>query len=102
MASATVRISEKSRNTLRELAAQSGESMQTVLDRVIEEFRRKQFLEAANAEYAALRRDPEAWDEYQKELALWDSTLMDGLDPNELWTADGEVRHSNTRSAVGE
>jgi hypothetical protein len=102
MASATVRISENSRKTLRELAAQSGESMQAILDRLIEEERRRRFFEAANSEYAALRRDPEAWAEYQAELTLWECTLMDGLDPNEVWTADGEVTYKDSRSPVGE
>ena len=99
MASATVRISEKSHQALRKLAAESGESMQAILDRAIEEHRRRLFLEAANAEYAALREDPEAWAEYQKELALWESTLMDGLDPNERWSADGNVAYREPDSA---
>jgi hypothetical protein len=76
--------------------------MQAVLDRVIEEYRRKLFLEAANAEYAALRLDADAWAEHQEERALWDATLLDGLDTDELWTADGEVTGQNARSAVGE
>src|SRR5713226_2248020 len=54
MANATIRISEQSRQTLRELAAQSGQTMQAVADRAIEEYRRQRFLEAVNADYAAL------------------------------------------------
>jgi predicted transcriptional regulator len=99
MASATVRISEKTRKTLRELAAKTGESMQSVLDRAVEEYRREQFMKEVNAAYAALRADPEAWADWQKELAVWDATLMDGLDPNERWTADGEVTY--VESAAG-
>jgi hypothetical protein len=93
MAGATVRISEKSRETLRALAAKTGESMQAVLDRAVEEYRRERLMEEVNAAYAALRADPEAWAEWQKELAAWDATLMDGLDPNERWTEDGEVTY---------
>lgn len=48
MASATVRISEDSRNTLRELATQEGASMQSVIERAIEQYRRQRFLEKAN------------------------------------------------------
>jgi hypothetical protein len=48
-------------------------------------------MEAVNADYDALRADPEAWAEYQKELAIWDCTLMDGLDPSERWTPEGDV-----------
>jgi hypothetical protein len=101
MASATVRISEKARKTLRDLAAESGESMQAVLDRAVEEYRRQRFFDELNAGYEALRRDPEAWAEYQKELALWDATLMDGLDSNERWTADGDVICTNAESTAG-
>jgi predicted transcriptional regulator len=96
MPSVTVRISEKSWKTLCELAEKSGESPEAVLERAIEEYRRERFMEAANAAYAALRADPEAWAEYQKELALWDCTLMDGLDPNEIWHPDGTVTYRGT------
>src|SRR5437667_3789716 len=96
MASGTVRISDKAHTILRELAAESGDTMQAILDRALEEYQRRAFLEAANAEYAALRQDPEAWAEFQKELAVWDATLTDGLDPEEQWKPDAEV---NLRAA---
>lgn len=97
----TIQISERSWKTLCELAAESGESMQAVVDRAVEAYRRQKFMEAANASYAAFRADPEAWAEYQKELALWDCTLMDGLDPNERWTADGDVYYLKDNSTDG-
>ena len=102
MASATVRISDKSRTALRELSRELGKFMQAILDKAVGEYRRKRFLEAANAEYAALRADPEAWAEYQKELALWDGTLMDGLDPNERWTPNGDVYFVDPEKASGD
>ena len=101
MASATVRISDQSKKTLRELSQELGEAMQAIADKAIEEYRRKCFLEAANAEYAALRADPEAWAEFQSELALWDSTLMDGLDPNERWTPEGDAYFVEPEKAGG-
>jgi predicted transcriptional regulator len=76
--STTVRISPTAHRTLRELAAHCGESMPAILDRAIEEYRRKRFLEEANAAYAALRANPEAWREEQEERALWEATLADG------------------------
>jgi hypothetical protein len=60
--------------------------MQTVLERAIENYRRETFLDACDVAYAALRQDRDAWAEYQKELTAWDVALMDGLDPNEVWT----------------
>ncbi len=80
MSSLTVRITETSHRMLQELAEQSGESMQSVLDKALEQYRRQRFLEAANADYAALRRDPEAWKEELEERKLWDQALSDGLE----------------------
>lgn len=43
--------------------------MRAVLDRALEQYRRQKFLMECDATYAALRQDPEAWAEYQAELA---------------------------------
>jgi len=80
MNSLTVRISETSHQILQELAEHSGESMQTILARAIEEYRRKRFLEEANAAYAALRQNPKAWKQEQAERRAWEATLGDGLE----------------------
>ena len=53
--------------------------MQAVLDEAIERYRRKRFLRAANAEFAALRNDPKAWKDELGERELWEQTLADGL-----------------------
>ena len=79
MASVTVRISDRTRKLLRELAASTGESMQTIVGRAVEDYSRRRFLEEANRAYAELRRNPQAWQEELDERALWDSTLRDGL-----------------------
>lgn len=79
MPSATVRISETARETLRDLAARTGESMQEILERAVEEYRRRRFLEEVNAGFAALRNDPKAWQEELAEREEWDRTLADGL-----------------------
>lgn len=77
MSSATVRIKKETRNILREMAAQSGQPMQTILDIAIEEYRRQRFLHEANAAYAALRNDPKAWKVELAERKEWDSTMAD-------------------------
>jgi len=79
MASATVRIGTRSKETLRKLAAQTGRKMQTVLDEAVEAYRHQLFLEEANAAFAALHEDPEAWAAEQEERAVWDATSADGL-----------------------
>ena len=78
--STTIRVSEKTRATLHSLARDAGIPMAEVVEQAIEAYRRKRILDAANAQYAALRADPEAWAEVQAERAVWDVTLADGLE----------------------
>ena len=80
MGSTTVRIDDSMRDVLRQLAAERGISMREVLALAVEAYRRKVFFERLNADYAALRADPQAWAEELAERELWDSTLMDGLE----------------------
>ena len=79
-AAATIRLRPESHQALKEIAQLTGDTLQAALDRAIEDFRRKLYLEGLNADYAALRRDPKAWSDFQKELAEWDATNNDGLE----------------------
>ena len=78
--STTIRVSEKTRDTVHDLARKVGVPMAEVVERAIEQYRRQQILEAATAQYAALRADPEAWAEIEAERVIWDATLLDGLE----------------------
>lgn len=84
-------ISAKTRQMLVELAAHTGKSVQEILDQAVEDYRRKLFLDAVNAGYAALRADPQAWAEVEAERQSMAGSLMDGLDPNERWGPDGDL-----------
>jgi len=77
----TVRVDEKTHSALRELASSSGESMSAVMQKAIDSYRRRRFLEEANRAFAALRADEDAWNEELKERELWEATLADGIDP---------------------
>jgi hypothetical protein len=87
----TVPVSEKANRTLEALAQQTGHSILDILDRAVEEYRRKVFLDAVNAGYAALRADPQAWAEVEQERRSMAGSLMDGLDPKESWGEDGDL-----------
>ena len=75
-----VRISPHAHELLRQLAEEEDESMQAVLDKAIERYRRESFLRAANSEFQALKSDPKAWKQELHERQTWDQTLGDGLD----------------------
>ncbi len=82
MPSATVRVSSTTQRMLRELAANTGESMQSLLDKAIEAYRREHFLQQANEAFAALRRDPKKWKAELEERNAWDATLADDSEGN--------------------
>ena len=79
MANPTVRLNPHTYLVLKELSAKSGEPMLTILDRAVESESRRLFFEEANASYAKLRENTQAWAEYKSELQEWDATLRDGL-----------------------
>ena len=80
MATTTVRVKTTTHQALRERARERGESLTETLDQLVEEDRRRRMFEAANASWAAIRADPEAWAEWQATLALWETTSADGLE----------------------
>ncbi len=77
---AAVRVDERTHRLIREIAGEDGQSMPEVVARAMEEYRRKRFFDALNADYAAMRADPQAWAEELAEREAWDVTLADGLE----------------------
>ena len=83
MPSVTVRISTKAHKSLKELSDLTGEPMPAVLDKAIEAYRRRQFLQGLADDFARLRQNPKAWRQELEERAQWDATLADGLEADE-------------------
>jgi hypothetical protein len=75
-----VRISESTHAALRSLAAEGGETMQAVLDKAVEAYRRHRFWDQVEAAAGDLRQDAAAWQEELAERRAWDATLADGLE----------------------
>ena len=75
-----VRISPRAHHLLRQMAEEEQQSMQSVLDRVLERYRRERFLRAANADFEALTKDQKAWKGELRERQVWERTVADGLD----------------------
>jgi hypothetical protein len=91
MADATIPISETTLARLRELARWAGISLDEALNQAVKDQYDRKFWEATNAGYAALRADPAAWAEVDAERRSLEGTLLDGLDPSERWTEEGNV-----------
>lgn len=73
-----VRVSNTTHSLLRSLSKEFGESMQTIIEEAVEQYRRRKFLEGLNEDFKALKEDSEAWQEELEERAIWDKTLLDG------------------------
>jgi len=75
----TVRISAAAHRSLTQLAKETQAPLQQVLDRAIENERRRFFLERANHAYARLRENNTEWRKWQAELRELDHTVADGI-----------------------
>ena len=75
----TIRISEPTREALWKLAEESAESMQALLEKAVEAYRRQRFLEETSRAFDALKASEQAWKGEQAEREAWDVTLADGL-----------------------
>jgi hypothetical protein len=65
---------------LKRLATKEKTSMNAVIERALEIYRRKNFLEETNKAFAALKSNKEAWAEELEERELWESTIGDALE----------------------
>jgi hypothetical protein len=75
-----IRVPDATHSILRELADETGQSMQDILSEAVEEMRRRRMFELANAAYASMRENEDEWQEELAERRLWDKTLADGLE----------------------
>jgi predicted DNA-binding protein len=79
MPSKTVRISAEAKEILQGLSNRTGRKMQEILSEAIESYRRQHFLQEANAAFAKLRAEQDAWASEKEERAAWDAAVSDGL-----------------------
>lgn len=75
----SVTIKPKTLEALQEIAEDTGEPVEEVLDHAVEIYRRREFLTGLNADFETLKKDPDAWEEELRERKLWEVTLSDCL-----------------------
>jgi predicted transcriptional regulator len=78
MSRMTIRVSDETHSILHELATLENTSMQDILGKAVEEYRRKRFLDGLNEDFARLREKEDLWAEEIAERTLWTATLLDG------------------------
>jgi hypothetical protein len=88
----TVRVDRATHARMVEVAEAEGCSLTEMVARAVDLYWREWVFEQGNAAYAALRADAVANAEWEAEMALWDSTLMDGLEDAPPYHLDGETK----------
>lgn len=79
MSEIAITINENTHEVLLRLSKQSGDNLQTSLDKAVEQYRRQLFLLQANQAFAALRKDEVLWQDELNERQEWEQTLADGV-----------------------
>lgn len=85
MSQTMVRLNPSSHAALKLLADETGESMTHLVERAIEDYRRKRLLDLANAQWQALLDDPATAAELAAEDAELDALVNEGLENEEPW-----------------
>lgn len=80
MAGTQVRVSNSTHQALRHLSLEVGESMQTIIEQAVEQYRRRRFLEGLNQDFKTLKENAESWQDELEERKLWDTTSLDGAE----------------------
>ena len=73
----TVRITTEQHELLRKLADRENATLQAVLERALDQYRRQSFLDDLNQAYGALSAGASA--ALTSEFSAWEPTLADGL-----------------------
>ena len=74
-----VLLTARSRELRRQLAKEEQQSMKSVLDPAIEQYRTEKFLLAANADFVRMKRDAKACKQQIGDGEAWEYTLADGI-----------------------
>jgi hypothetical protein len=80
MSSNVVKLKPETYARVKQIAEESHRPMQEIVAAGIEALDRLQFAREFTEDYAALRRDSQAWRKELQERELWEVTLSDGLD----------------------
>jgi hypothetical protein len=76
-ATTTIRVAVSDRDLAQELATRMACSQMEIVHEALELYQRQQLLAEMNRNFAAMRRDGDAWSEEMADRDVWDITLGD-------------------------
>jgi len=74
-----LRVDEATHSSIKSLAREFGESMQSIVEKAVERYKRELFLESLDQDFQRLREDEAAWNAEFQERDSWNETLLDGV-----------------------
>lgn len=87
-----VRVDNALHARLREIAEAEHRPIGQVIEDAIGRYERQKFWQGVADDFARLKADPAAWQDYQDEVMVWDATAGDGLENEEpYYTAEEEA-----------
>ncbi len=81
-ATTTIRISRDVYNVIKYLAKKKNKNIQDIVEKAVNEYKKRRFFEEMNNAYSKLKSNKKHWEEEKKERELWDVSLSDGLETN--------------------
>ncbi|MDD4146084.1 MAG: CopG family transcriptional regulator [Clostridia bacterium] len=79
----TIRVNRDIYNSIKLLAQKQNENMQDIIEKAINDYKKKKFFDELNTAYVKLMADPKAWEEEVKEREEWDAVLADGWEDDD-------------------
>jgi predicted transcriptional regulator len=95
-----VELQPETHRRLQRLAANQHRPMGDVVTDLLERYEKDAFWDEVSQSINRLRADPEAWQDYQEEIALLEGGSLDGLEDDPYFTPEEEekIRAESARS----
>jgi predicted transcriptional regulator len=74
------RLSEEVSQKIEALADQLKLSKQKIIENAVKSYEKEVFFKKLDVDYGNLKKDAQAWKEFQEEIGLWDIVDKDGLE----------------------
>jgi hypothetical protein len=102
--STMVRVDDKLHATLREISEAERRPIGQIIEEAVKRYQREKFWHGVRQDFARLRSDSGAWQEYQAEIALLQGGSLDGLEREEPYYTpeeEDEIRAEHAQAQRG-
>lgn len=96
----TVELKPATHAKLQAIAQEEDRPMGELVTFLVDRYEKERFWRGARADYERLRANPEAWKDYQNEVAAWEGLLGDGLENEPAYFTPEEEREIRERAAA--